>query len=834
MTKLKLILLTSFLIIPHLIMPQSISPVLEFPQPGLDDFSAYSGYQTRFYKDADNNSIQISIDKKVGRVVNLWADAADESISFSVKDTAGNPVELSWVTLNANNSTEKNERYFQYTLASSSPNIDIGLFILGSMRVERDFRYQNRFTLPLNTDTVFVQHELVDLINNIKSLPRDKQQSQLSALKANSINSLISRLKPSINYFQISSQKGVLIEQPYFDAKNHLSLEISVKDKNTSVRVLQNMVQIKNSKGNPIIFYIKIGTDSPALTPLSQNEIFNEKFLSYYEKAKSGYFSLLAKDNNLNKSEKDSLTKFKRMERQIKSLELLSSKEKLMAGLPNFATYFGRDMMMSTLMMEPIWKVSMLENVITSVLKKMRSDGNVSHEEGLAGQAIRENAAAYNFLLKKYFSLNDENEKDSILSKATGILKDLQKTTENYRMIDDDFQLPVLVSHYLAHKEISNSKKLNFFKSKISKNDPSTILSLLLRNLVYITNNASAYIKDPNVLNLISFIKSEDGHWQSASWRDSRAGYANGRFAMDVNVIWVPNALKSIQNILSFLKEKNFTVDDLIKLYPAIKESILEEFYADPDKLNNAENLWNGVGKYFWTNIPSQEVNEKIKAKLEWLPKEESIYWENNLKNNWKDNQDIKFLTLSLDENGKRIDIENTDPATSIFLNDFTGHILNDKITPDSVTELIKVFIIPFPAGLFVNSLGPLVANDTYASKEIWETFQHDKYHSPYVVWGREVNLIFLGLSKQILNAYDTQGNLKDQKLQNYVEELKNILKKIHSSVEESGLKYNELWSYQIVNGKLHPERYETTSDIQLWNITNLSAEYLMNQIPDN
>ena len=94
--------------------------------------------------------------------------------------------------------------------------------------------------------------------------------------------------------------------------------------------------------------------------------------------------------------------------------------------------------------------------------------------------------------------------------------------------------------------------------------------------------------------------------------------------------------------------------------------------------------------------------------------------------------------------------------------------------------------------------------------------------------------MIFLGLSKQILNAYNAQGNLKDQKLQSYVKELKDILNKLHSAVEESGLKYNELWSYQIANGKLHPQRYETTSDIQLWNITNLSSEYLMNQIPAN
>ena len=32
----------------------------------------------------------------------------------------------------------------------------------------------------------------------------------------------------------------------------------------------------------------------------------------------------------------------------------------------------------------------------------------------------------------------------------------------------------------------------------------------------------------------------------SSSWRDSRAGYGGGRFAMDVNAIWVPRALEGI------------------------------------------------------------------------------------------------------------------------------------------------------------------------------------------------------------------------------------------------------------------------------------------------
>src|SRR2546430_12702447 len=39
--------------------------------------------------------------------------------------------------------------------------------------------------------------------------------------------------------------------------------------------------------------------------------------------------------------------RFRRLEREVRGVELLCYREKLMAGLPNFATYFGRDMLMT-------------------------------------------------------------------------------------------------------------------------------------------------------------------------------------------------------------------------------------------------------------------------------------------------------------------------------------------------------------------------------------------------------------------------------------------------------------------------------------------------------
>ena len=67
----------------------SVPPYVSFPEAGLDDPAAYQGYQTRLYRDARGNAIQIYLDRTSGRVVHLWADALDESLGFTARDSAG-------------------------------------------------------------------------------------------------------------------------------------------------------------------------------------------------------------------------------------------------------------------------------------------------------------------------------------------------------------------------------------------------------------------------------------------------------------------------------------------------------------------------------------------------------------------------------------------------------------------------------------------------------------------------------------------------------------------------------------------------------------------------
>jgi glycogen debranching enzyme len=72
---------------------------------------------------------------------------------------------------------------------------------------------------------------------------------------------------------------------------------------------------------------------------------------------------------------------------QAIALSFLSYTEKLLAGAWRFLTYFGRDSMISALLLEPVLSsgnASAMEAVIGAVLERInRTDGSVCHEETL-------------------------------------------------------------------------------------------------------------------------------------------------------------------------------------------------------------------------------------------------------------------------------------------------------------------------------------------------------------------------------------------------------------------------------------------------------------------
>ena len=81
------------------------------------------------------------------------------------------------------------------------------------------------------------------------------------------------------------------------------------------------------------------------------------------------------------------------------------------------------------------------------------------------------------------------------------------------------------------------------------------------------------------------------------------------------------------------------------------------------------------------------------------------------------------------------------------------------------------------------------------------------------------MNILLAGLSLQIaaLPSGSDPAPLAD------------ALQRTVAAVDRSGLRHAELWSYRIDNGRLVPMRYGTSSDVQLWSLTDLAVQYLLN-----
>ena len=237
-------------------------------------------------------------------------------------------------------------------------------------------------------------------------------------------------------------------------------------------------------------------------------------------------------------------------------------------------------------------------------------------------------------------------------------------------------------------------------------------------------------------------------------------------------------------------------------LVPGLDTTALGPYLRDHAALGRAVETWRRARTHFEVTLAPEEIGKRLRAKLAWLPAEKRGYWAQVLRDAGEPGDSLRFLALSLDTEGRPIPVVNTDPATGLFLGTFTA--------PGEV----QLFVRTYPVALFADSLGPLVANDAYASPAIWERFRKDTYHGPRVVWGREVNLLLLGLANAVAAGADCDGR--------YREALRRTLDAVHAS----GLEHNELWSYRIEGGRLRPTRYGTTSDIQLWSGTGLAVQF--------
>src|SRR5437773_11664868 len=698
-------------------------PVLQFPTTGLDDPAAYEGYTARLYRDARGNAVEIYIEGKTGRVVHVWADALNESIGFTARNLGGQETTGGGQTTNAAVAfgggpatvwSRGGRRGLGYALTvQGGRSSRIGHILLGSMRIERDFGYAGRVRDSIDAPT-FVVPEMAAFAKRMGAPYTE-------------------RLTPSVRLTSTPRDWTMRASQPSLDGRNHLWLTLRGDARTTLATLRGGVLTIRALGRRPVTFSVEIATDGAALDPLRRNQIFSAAFRRFADSVKSP-----------------------RLEREIRGFELLSTKQQLIAALPTYATYFGRDMLLTALLMEPVWSDTMAEFVIGAALAKLAPTGEVSHEEALGGQAIRENVA-------EFLRTGDRT-----------LLRNLQATRENYWMVDDDFQLPVVAGRYFANAKVPDARKRAF----VRRWDTA-----LRKNLAYAWTQAAPYARDPVATNLVSFKRDPDGYCHPGSWRDSRVGYAGGCFPFDVNVVWVPAALRAIG-----------TIDSAFR---ALGEPGIEAAYD----VRRAAQTWQGADRHFTVTLAPAEVEARVRAKLASLPAAERAHWESVLTRSGFPADTLRFPAVSLDSGGQQIPVMSTDPALWLLL---------ERQDDAREAELLRPFLLPYPVGLFIDGVGLAVANDAYASPNVWQMFERDLYHSPRVVWSREVNTLLVALAQGGRNR-------------------PGVIDSVRAAARRSGLEYSELWSYKFEGGALRPVRYGSSSDVQLWTLADIAVQYLLN-----
>src|SRR5256712_3519683 len=127
---------------------------------------------------------------------------------------------------------------------------------------------------------------------------------------------------------------------------------------------------------------------------------------------------------------------------------------------------------------------------------------------------------------------------------------------------------------------------------------------------------------------------------------------------MGVNVTGVPPPLEGIGTILDPLQQ--------LRITPTVRAEPLASFAGDRAALQQAIAAWRGAERHF--RVAVGDVGRPVVDRLRWLPLAERQYWDGVIQRSGLPADTLRFLALSLDENGRPIPIVNTDPAMLLLL----------------------------------------------------------------------------------------------------------------------------------------------------------------------
>ncbi|KAF7186258.1 hypothetical protein HII31_12333 [Pseudocercospora fuligena] len=474
---------------------------------------------------------------------------------------------------------------------------------------------------------------------------------------------------------------------------------------------------------------------------------------------------------------------------QVVSLEFLSYTQKLLAGAWRFLTYFGRDSMIATLLLQPVLSGGAggaIEAVIGAVLERLnRTTGIVCHEETIGDYAT-------------YLNLQK-----NISSTSPGC---------TYQMVDTDYYLAPLMENYFLHTETGRQRTQSFLSTTSILdfgNAGLTYYDLTLLNTEAIMNRTAAFAS-PGGQSKSNLIHLEEGELVG-EWRDSTYGIGGGRIPYDVNTALVPASLRSISALASagWFQDQHPEWSTLAMEYAQIWES---------------ETL-----KFFEVTIPAEEAKDLVENYTQTagygFPSHSEVITD-----------DIKFYGLALDGNNDQeiVRVMNTDDCFQLFFLTSMNTTNQTQLT-SFLNQTAKHIIAPFPVGLSTD-VGLLIANPAYGNNPIYAAnWTNNAYHGT-VVWSWQLAMMAKGLERQLSSCSSNSPDFcGDNVVYGMVKKAYNHLWDI---IEANSQNLNsEVWSWRydendgfsfVPLGALPPPKglNPTESNVrQLWSLTFISVK---------
>lgn len=438
-------------------------------------------------------------------------------------------------------------------------------------------------------------------------------------------------------------------------------------------------------------------------------------------------------------------------------LEFLTYKEKLLAGSWRYNTYFGRDGLMSLHMLRPAIQPEVMEGGLAAVLERLGPQGDVAHEEDIGEFAVLAHRAAGQPLTAK--------------------------PVYDYKMVDDDFMLAPVAAGYLLDPK--NAKRVQaFLRARLPGGERHG--DALMRNLAYVLRQAAPFADQPTFDKLIGLKPGSN----VGEWRDSQMGLGGGRYAYNINGVFVPAALNALMRL-----QASGLLDDYGARQGAFKDAKrLHDVWATkaPALFNVAIDA-KSAGADIATYAQSLGVDPaKALASVAGAP--------------------VQFHALALDAAGKPIRVVNSDHGFALLFTD---------PPQEEIAPLVDAVMRPFPAGLLTDA-GVVVANPVYAGQSYWDMFDNGKYHGA-VIWGWQHAVLAAGLEHQLRRK--DLGAATLQKLRDAQTRLWSVI------TASTAFKTSELWSWSYKDGVFVPEPYgqkaghETESQVvQLWSVAFLGV----------